>query len=133
MANPTSMRGYLIEVIKPKLPTTWTFLASPYITDAVTRVTCSLELTRVERFSEAGQAVRRITYNLNVIQPTGRFVDAADAVDDALVLLLDALDDIEGLVWTVAEKGVTGQDQPAYAVSMTFTYSKPTPEPTKEK
>lgn len=122
--NYTSMRGAVLDLIKPLLPKTWAVLPGQ-MTDSITRTTVALTLNTIERFPQAPINIRIVSYTLTIAVPMAKASETDDRVDDDILTLLNALDDIEGVAWTRAERGVLGQN-PGFDITFTFTFEKET-------
>lgn len=120
--NYPSMRGAVLDLIKPLVPKSWAVLPSQ-MTDSITKTTVALSLNTIERFPQAPQYIRIVTYTLTIASPMGKASETDDRVDDEILTLLNALDDIEGLAWTRAERGVLGNN-PGFDITLTFTFEK---------
>ena len=118
------MRGVVLDLLRPLVSHhSWVILPGR-ATDSVTRTTVFLTLNSIERFPQAPVLTRQVNYTLTILQPPAKTGDTDDALDDAILTLLDALDDIEGLAWTKAERGVTGSQTPGFDITISFTHTK---------
>lgn len=111
-------------LIKPTLPKTWKFSATG-LRDVPQQVSVELIMRRIERLAEAPQGYRQVTYSLNVILPG----NSEDALDDALIDVLNAIDDVPNLKWEGAERGDWGLEasnptNPCYTLTLTFPFIK---------
>lgn len=59
-----------------------------------------------------------------VLIPKVKPGDADEALDDALDVVLAAIDTAPGLLWTDAERGVWDDTYPGYKITLTVTTSK---------
>lgn len=125
MANSTSMRGTVLDAIRPKLPKAWVLLDEDVFQDSITKTTVVLKLDKIERFPQAPMHTRLVTYSLDIAQPMGKYAETIDVLDDHIMTLLDALDDIEGLAWTISQPGtVNNKTAPSYTITLSFTHTK---------
>jgi hypothetical protein len=122
--NYTSMRGAVLDLIKPLLPKTWAVLPGQ-MTDSITKTTVALSLNTIERLPQAPISQRIVSYTLTIAVPMAKASETDDRVDDDILTLLNALDDVPGVAWTRAERGVLGQN-PGFDITLTFTFEKET-------
>ena len=116
----TAVTGYL----KPLLPTSWRIV--PYVTnlDSISQPVAMLKLQSVEKHPQAPKTERIVTYVLTVIEPKTAPGPADDALDTNLIRLLDAIDDVPGLIWSKAERVIAQDSNPAFDITLTFHHTK---------
>lgn len=59
-----------------------------------------------------------------VLIPNQRAGTSDDVLDDALDVVLDAIDRVEPVLWTTAERGVWGDTYPGYRITLNAITSK---------
>lgn len=111
----TDMRNYIVDTIKPLLPRKWRYVATTGTLDKLDAVTVQLILQSVSKVPEAPFAkhLQQITYELNVFDPSTNPDSREQSLDDELIELLAAIEAVENLTWTTADRilDASGQAQ----------------------
>ena len=126
-----SVRAYLIEQLD--LPDDWTVIPEQRFPETIAKTTVVLQHTRIERMAEAPLGHLRNEVVLSVLDPHTDIASAEDALDDAIVALLSAIDAHSTIAWTGAEKVIHREAYPAWNITLSVITSKldePTPEST---
>lgn len=103
-----NVREYVIATLKPLLPRKWKIQPFSNIPDEITTTTLVLTFQNYSRPAASPRGTRMATYVLTLL--TAKIVpgEADNDLDDAIMDLLNALDQIAGktgIVWTTAERG----------------------------
>lgn len=122
-----NFRQHVLGLIKPTLPVKWKFSPTALI-DEPKQTSVELMLQRIEldpEFKGVNNSHRLATYTLNIVTPGL----SDDVLDDALIDVLSALDDVPNLRWTGAERGTWGlipgePSNPCYTISLTYPFIK---------
>jgi hypothetical protein len=118
------IRQYVIDHIKPLLPSGWNLVNHPDSLDVISKPVVMLKLQSVVPSPAAPGSAYLATYVLTVIEPKTDPGPAHDALDDKLLELLAALQTVPGLIWTNAEWVMFSDTNPAYDISLTVTLNK---------
>lgn len=127
----STLRAELRKRLQPILPPDYVLRPNATPLDTITRPTLQLKQLALEPSREAPQGNLAVEFILTLASPLTAPQAAEDALDDDVVELLAALDRIEWVAWTRAEKVVTGRAEAylAYDVTLTVqTTHTPTPE-----
>lgn len=118
-----NFREHIIGLVKPLLPKSWKLMPTG-LNDAPQQMTVELFLQKIERLPDSPQGYRLATYTLNIIAPG----PSDDAIDDAVIDLVNAIDDVPNLQWEGAERGlwpVNGPTTyPCYTLTLTYPFIK---------
>ena len=121
-----SVRSELAAALKPLLPTTIKIIDVPRSIDGMEAKRPVVLLFRESR-AKAPNAMGDYfdTFALYVITPGVDTRRSEDALDNALDQVIDALDQIQWLNWSIAERSIFGDNQaPAYKITLTIAYNK---------
>lgn len=121
-----SVRSELAAALKPLLPTTIKIIDVPRSIDGMEAKRPVVLLFRESR-AKAPNAMGDYfdTFALYVIAPGVDTRRSEDALDNALDQVIDALDQIQWLNWSIAERSIFGDNQaPAYKITLTIAYNK---------
>lgn len=102
-----NVRQDLIAQLKPLLPPKWKLI--PYATnlDELSSTVVMISIQSIERSKEAPQSQRTYSSTLTILTPLQIGTERADdAIDDDVIDLLDAIDKLERVKWTKAERGL---------------------------
>lgn len=123
-----SVRHYLAAELA--LPADWAVIPEQRFPETIAKTTVVLQHTRIEKLPEAPIGHLRHTIELSVIDPRQDIAKAEDALDDALVTLIQSLDGHPAINWTGAEKTMHRDTYVAWNLTLTVITS--TPEPDEE-
>ena len=119
MAN---IRHALIEGLTPLLPSTWTLYPGYAQPDVVEVPTVWMSLQKVERNPGNPMGHRLAFFILTVVTPEEHPDLWEDSVDDDLLDFLAAIDQLENVAWTQAERGKTPAGY-GFEVTLTVPYA----------
>jgi len=119
-----SVRSYLEAELKPLLPTTWRIIPNQRIPETIDRVTVALKVDRIEKLPEAPLGNLRNTVILTVADPHKDQVRAENALDDAVLNVLTALDGHSNIDWTLAQKVLATETYLGWDITLTVITSK---------
>jgi hypothetical protein len=129
-----NVRKLITDTLKPLLPRTWRVLDRQPNLDTLSKPTVTIRIERIERAKEAPKVGRWYHGVLRITSPVQDIDRVDDALDDNIIDLLNAIDDLPAtdtapqLVWTTAERGVVeGSTNFAFDISFAMFYRK---EPT---
>lgn len=121
-----SVRSELAAALKPLLPASVKIIDVPRSIDGIEAKRPVVLLFRESR-AKAPNAMGDYfdTFVLYVITPGVDTRRSEDALDNTLDQVVDALDQIKWLNWSIAERSVFGDNQaPAYKITLTIAYNK---------
>lgn len=121
-----SVRSELAAALKPLLPASMKIIDVPRSIDGIEAKRPVVVLYRESR-AKAPNAIGDYfdTFALYVITPGVDVRRSEDALDDSLDAVVEALDSIKWLNWSVAERSLFGDNQaPAYKITLTIAYNK---------
>ncbi len=121
-----SVRSELAAALKPLLPASVKIIDVPRSIDGMEAKRPVVLLFRESR-AKAPNAMGDYfdTFALYVITPGVDTRRSEDALDDTLDAVIDALDQVKWLNWSIAERSVFGDNQaPAYKITLTIAYNK---------
>ena len=104
-----SVRDYLEAQLKPLLPGTWTFIPNQTMPETISQTVVILKHGRIEKLPAAPIGHLLNTVTLTIVDPHVDEVKAENALDDAVVELCSAIDGMDRINWSLAEK-VTVKD-----------------------
>lgn len=121
-----SVRSELAAALKPLLPASMKIIDVPRSIDGIEAKRPVVVLYRESR-AKAPNAIGDYfdTFALYVITPGVDVRRSEDALDNSLDAVVEALDSIKWLNWSVAERSLFGDNQaPAYKITLTIAYNK---------
>jgi hypothetical protein len=121
-----SVRSELAAALKPLLPASIKIIDVPRSIDGIEAKRPVIVLFRESR-AKAPNAMGDYfdTFALYVVTPGVDVRRSEDALDDTLDTVVDALDAIQWLNWSIAERSIFGDNQaPAYKITLTIAYNK---------
>jgi hypothetical protein len=121
-----SVRSELADALKPLLPATVKIIDVPRSIDGIEAKRPVVMLYRESR-AKAPNAMGDYfdTFSMYVVTPGVDVRRSEDALDDTLDSVIDALDQIKWLNWSVAERSLFGENQaPAYKITLQIAYNK---------
>jgi hypothetical protein len=121
-----SVRSELADALKPLLPATVKIIDVPRSIDGIEAKRPVVMLYRESR-AKAPNAIGDYfdTFSMYVVTPGVDVRRSEDALDDTLDSVIDALDQIKWLNWSVAERSLFGENQaPAYKITLQIAYNK---------
>lgn len=121
-----SVRSELAAALKPLLPASMKIIDVPRSIDGIEAKRPVIVLYRESR-AKAPNAMGDYfdTFALYVITPGVDVRRSEDALDDSLDAVVDALDAIKWVNWSIAERSLFGDNQaPAYKITLTIAYNK---------
>lgn len=121
-----SVRSELAAELKPLLPATVKIIDVPRSIDGIEAKRPVVMLYRESREKAPnGMGDYFDTFTMYVVTPGVDVTRAEDALDDTLDSVIDALDRIKWLNWSVAERSLFGENQaPAYKITLQIAYNK---------
>lgn len=127
-----SVREWLDENLKPLLPEGWRWVPYQRNVDTLDAVTVIWKQSRIVPLDEAPLGAVRVEGTLTVCTPHQDIARAEEALDDAVTDLCSALDGLDGIAWTSAQKVALGEGGPlGYDIEI-WTTATPEPEPAPE-
>lgn len=112
--------------IKAIAPKRWVFLSYGEAIESIKAPTVQLVLAQYKRHPQSGinPHMRQVVYALNLMEPTQAIGKSDEALDDELIDLLAAIDQIEGLDWESADLKTDPSGQYlSYEISLTFDHN----------
>lgn len=123
------VRDWLDENLAPLLPAGWRWVPEQRNLDTLDAVTVIWKQSRIMPLDEAPLGAVRVEGTLTVATPLTDIKRAEAALDDAVTELCSALDGLDGIVWTEAQKVALGESGPlGYDISI-WTTATPEPDP----
>lgn len=123
-----NLREFITDALKPLLPPSWTLIPYPRNIDVITKPVAMLKLQTVKRTEAAPQGARTLSYILTVIEPKSDPKAGQDSLDDELIDLLNAIDQLNNVVWKTAERVSFGDPNepglPAYDITLEISITK---------
>lgn len=121
-----SVRSELAAALKPLLPASIKIIDVPRSIDGIEAKRPVIMLYRESRAKAPNSMGDYFdTFALYVITPGVDTRRSEDALDNTLDQVVDALDQIKWLNWSIAERSVFGDNQaPAYKITLTIVYNK---------
>lgn len=122
------LRQFVMDALAPLLPKKWKFVPVPRNLDTIDVPTLVLSLQSISRTASAPLGSRDVEYTLTIIEPKTDPLVAHMALDDLIVDLLGAIDDLPDLVWRTATAVTYGDTATNFAFDITLTtqYTKET-------
>ena len=102
--SDNSPRQWLLNTIKPLVPTEWRVLPNQVDPKTIDRVTVLFKFVGLTRLPEAPTGWLLNELVITVLDPHSDHVLAEDALDDDVLQLVTALDSIPQMAWTKAAK-----------------------------
>ena len=103
-----TVREALDAHLAPLLPPKWKWVPTQRNIDAITQTTVVWKQMRITRLAEAPIGTVRVEGVLTVITPYADADRADEALDDDVTMLCAAIDALEDLAWTEAQKVAVG-------------------------
>jgi hypothetical protein len=123
VSDDIDIRAFVVAKLKPILPKKWRWFDYSTSLDEITTTTVLLVLDSIERDPDAPRSHWRVSYTLSVIDPSQNPEQRETSLDDSIVALLLALDDVNDFRWTDAKRGTVGT-QLGYDITLTVPVSK---------
>lgn len=121
------VREYVATQLAAILPKTFKIEKYQRIPDVITKPTAILKQQRIGRAISTGQVIpgaRVAEFVLTLATQYEKIGAAESALDDTVVTLLNAIDDVKNIRWTAAEKRVLPDEQtPCYDITIEFPYT----------
>lgn len=118
------VRDWLVEQLTPLLPRKWNIVPVQRNVDTLSTTTVILKQQSIARLPEAPQGARVVEYLMTVAVPNQDTARGEAQLDDDVITLLDAIDQIgSALKWTTAQKVVLSDQFPAYDITLTIPYT----------
>lgn len=119
-----NLRKFVTDALKPLLPTAWRLV--PYSTnlDQISKPVVMLKLQTIAKLPEAPNSHRTVSYVLTVIEPKITPGALDDDLDDHVVDLLAAIDDLPNFAWTKAERVLFSDSNQAYDITLEIPIRK---------
>ena len=111
-----SARSDLASALKPHLPKRWMVVRADRPIDEIVVPTLMISQRTIEPAPNAA-GNHLVTFRLTIMDPHDDENAAEDALDDEVDDLLFALDQVDGLWWTEAQK-LTAQGKRAYQITL---------------
>lgn len=102
-----NVRDYIKDELAPLCPTTWAWIPAQRMPDTIARPTVVIKHNRLEPLEAAPLGHLRATVTLSVFDPHTDVDSAEDALDDAVIDLVTAIDTHAQIHWSAAEKVVS--------------------------
>lgn len=122
-ADTTDIRRHVVDVLAPLLPRTWKWFDHSTSLDALSTTTLVLTLEDITRMPESPKTWRNVTYTLTILDPSTNPAQRENSLDDSIVELLNAIDDIPDLAWSKAQRGTVGVNL-GFDVSLQFPFER---------
>lgn len=114
----SNVRDYLKTEITPLLPATWSIIPNQKIPETISKITVVLKHLRILPLAEASIGSLRHHVTVTVADPHGDQVLAENALDNAVLELLTALDGHSKIVWTDATKVLVNDTYLGWDISL---------------
>jgi len=120
-------RDYVADSLSKILPRRFVVEKFQRIPDVITKSTAILKQQRIGRSIVAGRVIpggRVAEFTLTLAIPNRDIARAETRLDDDVVTLLNAIDEIPNLRWTTAEKRILSETVPApcYDITLELVY-----------
>jgi len=122
-----SVRDYLVAELT--FPESWRLIPNQRMPEKIEQTTVILKHLRMEKLAEAPVGNLRNTVILTVADPHTDQVEAENALDEAVLTLITALDGHIRINWTLAEKVAIRDPYIGWDVTLTVITTKPTTTP----
>jgi hypothetical protein len=123
--NVASVRGFVIDSIKPHVPKTWKLFEYGGNLDALAKQpVLRLILKSISREPAAPLSKRSVTFDLELIEPNVDPQTREDALDQKLLDLLGAIDGLPSISWITAERGVIDNSNIGFTISLEVIVNK---------
>lgn len=121
------VRDYVSEQLAAILPKSYRVEKFQRIPDAITGPTAILKQNRIGRAVEAGRTIPGARIAEFVLTLACEYEDigtAESALDDTVVTLLNAIDEVKNLRWTSADKRILSEttQAPCYDITLELPY-----------
>lgn len=116
-------RKVLADSLKPILPPDWAIIPSGRTIDAVPTTTVQLKQLSIIRTPAAPASNHTIEFVVTIAAPEQKTQAAEDRLDDQVVDLLHAFDDLQ-IAWTEARKVSVTDRRLGYDITLTITSQK---------
>ena len=124
MAN-VNIRAFITDALAPLLPPGWKLIPFPTGLDTLSQPVVLLKMNSIKRATSNPQGSREAEYILTVIEPRTSPGTADDALDEKLIDLLNAIDVVPNIRWTVATRVVAANESnPAFDISLEVIFTK---------
>lgn len=97
-------REALVEQLKPALPKDWKIVEHQRNLDRLAQTTVVLKQESIAKLTAAPLHWLHVTFTITIIDPGTDVVQAEEALDDDVLALCHALDQIDGLTFDTATK-----------------------------
>lgn len=116
-----NVRNYIVAALTPLLPKRWKIKGFNSLPDDIAVPHVILVFQRYTRSTIAPRAWRNAEFVLTIVTPKTDPGVADDALDDEVIDLLNAIDQLAetNLTWTTAERGEAGS-RPGFDISLTI-------------
>jgi hypothetical protein len=121
---PAPFRRWVLEELKPILPKDWRLVPYAADVDAPSVPTVLIKLQSVAPLPGAPLGHLNATYVVTIVEPQTDAGTADRNLDDELLTLLHALDGVQNLIFSQAERVAFDDVHMAYDVSLTVITSK---------
>jgi hypothetical protein len=109
---PKTSRQQLVAALKPHLPPKWKLVEYSRNLDVLDRPTVMVHASKIERAPQAPLSAYLTTCTVSVFDPQDDPARAQGSLDDEVLELIAALDQIGFINWTEAEATQLRQDGP---------------------
>ena len=124
MSADQTVREYLDETLPPLLPEGWKWVDSERAVDVTETTTVQWKQRRIAPLPEAPLAHLGVDGILTVSSPHADIEKAEDALDDAVLELVGALQSVPGIRFTEANKAAVDDQHLGYDLSITVITQK---------
>lgn len=127
-----SVRDYIQAQITPLLPAGWRIIPNQTIPETLSVTTVVIKHMEMERLPAAPMGALRHQLVVTVVDPSADQVKAENRLDDSVLALVTAFDELPRVIWSGAKK-VMVNNYIGWDVSLSVdTAKKATPEPEEE-
>lgn len=107
-------RTYVADTLRAALPKTWRVVDSETTLDRLSSITVRVSNQRIKRLDAAPAGAYDTTLMVTLISPNADFAKAEGELEDALDVLVEAIEDQFGTAWDEASKVLHGPDGGPY-------------------
>ncbi|NQX34051.1 hypothetical protein [Herbiconiux sp. VKM Ac-2851] len=113
----------LVGLLKPMLPEKFRYVTSERNIDTLSAPTVIVTLQNIEPAPNIQAGSNLLTFRVTIAVPTSNFDKAEESLEDAVLGLLAAFDDLPAFLWSGANK-VRYEDSLAFDITLTVTSRK---------
>ncbi|RPE75200.1 MULTISPECIES: hypothetical protein [unclassified Frondihabitans] len=124
MSADVDLRKFVIDSLKPLVPAKWDWYDYTAAFEQLPRTTVRLTLQSIEKMPEAPNSKRLVTYTMTIVDPSDNPSSREGSLDDALVLLLAAIDDTRDFKWSRATQVNADNAYLAYDIDISIPVTR---------